>query len=99
MRIRHPTLPIVLTLLLGTGLSILATLVVARWEHANYRLQFQRQTDGLTTALQRSINRYTDLLLALGDFYTVSEQNEKVAVASPVPHPVLTTFLLPICNP
>ncbi|NEZ60814.1 CHASE domain-containing protein [Adonisia turfae] len=74
MRLRHPTLPIVLTLLLGTGLSILATLAVARWEHANYRLQFQHQTDGLTTALQRSINRYTDLLLALGDFYTVSEQ-------------------------
>ncbi|MGD1951180.1 MAG: CHASE domain-containing protein [Leptolyngbyaceae cyanobacterium] len=74
MRIRRPTLPIVLTLLLGTGLSLLATLAVARWERANYRLQFQRQTDGLTTALQRSINRYTDLLLALGDFYTVSEQ-------------------------
>ena len=74
MRIRRPPLPIVLTLLLGAGLSILATLAVARWERANYRLQFQRQTDGLATALQRSINRYTDLLLALGDFYTVSEQ-------------------------
>ncbi|MEM9266473.1 MAG: CHASE domain-containing protein [Cyanobacteria bacterium P01_F01_bin.13] len=74
MRIRRPALPIVLTLLLGSGLSILATLAVARWERANYRLQFQRQTDSLTTALQRSINRYTDLLLALGDFYAVSEQ-------------------------
>ena len=74
VRIRRPTLPIVLTLLLGAGLSLLATLAGARWERANDRLQFQRQTDGLTTALQRSINRYTDLLLALGDFYTVSEQ-------------------------
>ena len=74
MRIRRPPLPIVLTLLLGSSLSILATFAVARWERANYRLQFQRQTDSLTTALQRSINRYTDLLLALGDFYTVSEQ-------------------------
>lgn len=74
MRIKHPPLPIILTLLLGTGLSILATLAVARWERTNYRLQFQRQTDSLTTALQRSINRYTDLLLALGDFYTVSDQ-------------------------
>ncbi|ESA36973.1 signal transduction histidine kinase [Leptolyngbya sp. Heron Island J] len=71
---RRPPLPIVLTLLLGTGLSILAAFAVARWERANYRLQFQRQTDGLATALQRSVNRYTDLLLALGDFYTVSEQ-------------------------
>ena len=71
--IRRPTLPVV-TLLLGTSLSILATLAVARWERANYRLQFQRQTDSLTTALQRSINRYTDVLLAIGDFYSVSEQ-------------------------
>ena len=75
MDIRRPSLPIILTLLLGTGLSILAAFAVARWERTNYRLQFQRQTDGLATALQRSINRYTDLLLALGDFYTVSEQN------------------------
>lgn len=73
MPIRRPPLPIALTLLLGTGLSILATLAVARWERANYRLQFQRQTDSLATALQRSINRYTDVLLALGDFYSVSE--------------------------
>ncbi|MEM7062529.1 MAG: CHASE domain-containing protein [Cyanobacteria bacterium P01_B01_bin.77] len=71
MRIRRPTL-VIFTLLLGTGLSVVATLVVARWERANYRLQFQRQTDNLTTALQRSINRYTDVLLALGDFYSVS---------------------------
>lgn len=74
MRVKHPTLPIAITLLLGAGLSILAAVVVARWERANYRLQFQRQTDSLATALQRSINRYTDVLLALGDFYTVSEQ-------------------------
>ncbi|MDJ0706641.1 MAG: CHASE domain-containing protein [Leptolyngbyaceae cyanobacterium MO_188.B28] len=74
MPTRRPKLPIAITLLLGVGLSILATLAVARWERANYRLQFQRQTDSLATALQRSVNRYTDLLLALGDFYTVSEQ-------------------------
>ncbi|MEM1242483.1 MAG: CHASE domain-containing protein [Cyanobacteria bacterium P01_H01_bin.26] len=73
MPIRRPTLPIV-TLLLGTSLSSLATFAVARWERANYHLQFQRQTDSLTTALQRSINRYTDVLLAIGDFYSVSEQ-------------------------
>ncbi|MGD1857838.1 MAG: CHASE domain-containing protein [Leptolyngbyaceae cyanobacterium] len=65
---------IIFTLLLGTGLSVLATLAVARWERTNYRIQFQRQTDSLATALQRSINRYTDILLSLGDFYTVSEQ-------------------------
>ncbi|MEM9905223.1 MAG: CHASE domain-containing protein [Cyanobacteria bacterium P01_D01_bin.44] len=74
MRVKRSNLPIYLTLILGTSLSILATLAVARWERANYRLQFQRQTDSLATALQRSINRYTDLLLALGDFYSVSQQ-------------------------
>lgn len=74
MRIYRPTLPILLTLILGTSLSLLAALAVARWERANYRLQFQRETDSLATALQRSINRYTDLLFALGDFYRVSQQ-------------------------
>ena len=59
---------IIFTLLLGTGLSVLATLAVARWERTNYRIQFQRQTDSLATALQPSINRYTDILLPLGDF-------------------------------
>ncbi|MEM9164774.1 MAG: CHASE domain-containing protein, partial [Cyanobacteria bacterium P01_F01_bin.4] len=74
MRVNQSNLPIYLTLILGTSLSILATLAVAQWERTNYRLQFQRQTDSLATALQRSINRYTDLLLALGDFYSVSQQ-------------------------
>jgi len=73
VRIHRSNLPTRLSLLLGIGLSLLATLVVARWELNNYRLQFQRQTDSLTTALQRSINRYTDLLLALGDFYAVTD--------------------------
>lgn len=73
MPFRRLSFPITLTLFLGTGLTVLSAAAVARWERANYRLQFQRQTDNLTTALQRSINRYTDLLLALGDFYSVSE--------------------------
>ncbi len=68
------TPPIAFSLLLGTSLSIAASLAVARWEQAHDRLQFQRQTDSLTTALQRSLNRYTDVLLALGDFYRVSPE-------------------------
>lgn len=78
MRLYHPKLsiklPIVLTLIVGTGLSVLASVAIARQERTNDRLQFQRQTDSLATALQRSINRYTDILLALDDFYTVSDQ-------------------------
>ncbi|MGF1513869.1 MAG: CHASE domain-containing protein [Elainellaceae cyanobacterium] len=68
------TPPIALALLLGTSLSIPASLAVARWEQAHDRLQFQRQTDSLATALQRSLNRYTEVLLALGDFYRVSPE-------------------------
>ncbi|MEB3209732.1 MAG: CHASE domain-containing protein [Leptolyngbyaceae bacterium] len=73
VRVDTSLLPIALTLMFGAGLSGLATFSVARWEQANYRLQFQRQTDNLATSLQRSINRYTDILLALGDFYRVSQ--------------------------
>ena len=74
MRIHRPTLPIVLTLVLGVGLSLLTAIAIARQERTNQRLQFQRQTDSLATSLQRSLNRYTDILLSLGDFYAVSEQ-------------------------
>jgi signal transduction histidine kinase len=73
VRVNTSLLPIALALVLGASFSGLATFAVARWEQANYRLQFQRQTDNLATALQRSINSYTDILLALGDFYRVSQ--------------------------
>ncbi|MEM8505172.1 MAG: CHASE domain-containing protein [Cyanobacteria bacterium P01_D01_bin.1] len=72
--IRRNPPSIALIVLAGIALSILAAVTVARQERANYRLRFQRETDGLTTSLQRSINRYTDLLLAIGDFYGVSDQ-------------------------
>lgn len=57
----------------GMGISVAIALLVSRWELASYRLQFQRRTDNLATTLQRSINRYTDVLYALGDFYRVEE--------------------------
>lgn len=62
-----------LTLILGIGLSILATAVVSRWEASNRQLRFQRQIENLGTALQRNINRYTDLLAFLSDYYTVEQ--------------------------
>ena len=92
MALGRPSLPTVLTLLIGGGLSVLATFTVARWERASYRLQFQRQTDSLTTSLQRSINRYTDLLLALGDFYAVSEQPVSRADFNRFVQRALTTY-------
>lgn len=66
-------LPMGLTLCLGVGFSIASALWIGRWERLSQRSQFQQHTNNLTTALQRSVNRYTELLLAIGDFYTVSD--------------------------
>lgn len=66
-------LPIGLTLSLGVGLSLIASILVGKWERSSRHVQFQRRIDNLTTALQRSINRYTEVLLATGDFYDASQ--------------------------
>ncbi len=67
-----PYLPTALTLIVGVGLSVVAAIAVGRWEYATRQAQFQQQTDNLATALQRSINRYTDILLAIADFYAAA---------------------------
>lgn len=61
-----------LTLAIGLGTTGAATWVVGSREVVNHRLQFQRRTDNLATALQRHLNRYTEVLLAMGDYYRVS---------------------------
>lgn len=66
-------LPAVVALGVGISLSVLAALWVGRWEQLSRRQQFQQQISNLNTALQRSLNRYTDLLLSLGDFYRASD--------------------------
>ena len=53
-----------LILVLGLGLTFAATAWVGRWEHLNRQNAFQRQIDNLTTGLQRTINRYSELLLS-----------------------------------
>lgn len=68
--ISHPAV-LGLTLSMGVGLTILATFFVARWEVSNQQVRFQRQIENLATALQRSLNRYTDVLAFLGDYKTV----------------------------
>ena len=65
--------PLVISLTLGVGLSVVAALFVGHWQLSNQRSRFQRQIDHLTTALQRSLNRYTDVLAFLGDYYRVSD--------------------------
>lgn len=68
---RH--LPFGLILVLGLGLTFTATAWVGRWEQLTRRSEFQKQTDHLTTSLQRTINRYNELLLSLEDFYRATD--------------------------
>lgn len=67
---RYWTLAAVVSL--GTGISIVLALLVGRWEITNTRIRFERQTENLTTALQRSLNRYTEILRSIEDLYRAS---------------------------
>lgn len=64
---------LLLAMSLGVVSSILAASFVSRWEAITRQLRFQGQTENLATALQRSLNRYTDLLAFLNDYYTVEQ--------------------------
>lgn len=59
---------------LGLGLSLGATWLVAQWEATRRQIQFQQQIENLSTALQRSLNRYTDVLTFLHDYYRVAAE-------------------------
>ncbi|MBI4781013.1 MAG: CHASE domain-containing protein [Oscillatoriophycideae cyanobacterium NC_groundwater_1537_Pr4_S-0.65um_50_18] len=74
-----------LTLSVGIGLTVLATALVSRWEVSNRQYRFQRQIENLATALQRSLNRYSDLLAFLGDYYAAEQ--------SPVNRPTFASFV------
>ncbi|MBW4653704.1 MAG: CHASE domain-containing protein [Kaiparowitsia implicata GSE-PSE-MK54-09C] len=71
--LRHPII-MGLTLGLGVGLSVGAAWFVGQWEATRRQTQFQQQIENLATALQRSLNRYTDVLTFLHDYYRVSEE-------------------------
>ncbi|MEM6449002.1 MAG: CHASE domain-containing protein [Cyanobacteria bacterium P01_D01_bin.105] len=62
-----------ITVSIGVVLSAVATLSVQRWEVSQQRNQFQQQIENLTISLQRSLNRYTDVLTFLNDHYGVSQ--------------------------
>lgn len=66
-----------LTLIAGVGLSSVAALFVGKWEASNREAQFQKQTDDLTTVLQRNLDRYIDVLAFLNDHYTVMQGQVK----------------------
>jgi len=62
--------PSALILLLGLGVTLTTTAWVERWERLSRQSEFQKQTNNLTTALQRTTNRYTELLLSISDLYS-----------------------------
>lgn len=68
---RYPIL-LGLTLGVGVGLSLGAALLVHRWDTLRQQTEFQQQIENLTTALQRSLNRYTDVLTFLHDSYRLA---------------------------
>lgn len=76
---RSLRIPILLGLALGTGIGLsgLAASFVKNWEISNQDIQFQRQTENLTAVLQRNLNRYTDVLAFLKDYYVVRQGRVK----------------------
>ncbi|NER83760.1 MAG: histidine kinase, partial [Leptolyngbya sp. SIO1D8] len=62
-------LPAGLILTLGLGMTLAATAWVGRWERLSRQSKFQKQINNLTTALQRTTNRYNELLLSISDLY------------------------------
>lgn len=68
-------LPTTLILLLGIGTTLATTAWVERWERLSQQSEFQKQTNNLTTALQRTTNRYTELLLSISDLYDAANND------------------------
>lgn len=68
---RH--LPLWVTLAMGVGLSVGAAVFVGRWEFTSNQTRFQKQIENLATVLQRSLNRYTDVLVSISDYYTANQ--------------------------
>jgi signal transduction histidine kinase len=66
-------LPAAIILLLGLGATFATTAWVGRWERLSRQSEFQRQINNLATALQRTTNRYNELLLSIGDFYAAND--------------------------
>ncbi|TVQ23522.1 MAG: histidine kinase [Leptolyngbya sp. DLM2.Bin15] len=62
-----------LILSLGLGLSVISAVFVGRWEVSKQQVRFQRQIENISTALQRSLNRYTDVLSFIDDYYKTAE--------------------------
>ncbi|MEM0980451.1 MAG: CHASE domain-containing protein [Cyanobacteria bacterium P01_H01_bin.58] len=64
-----------LVLTLGLGITLGSTAWVGRWERLSRQTEFQKQINNLTTALQRTTNRYTELLLSISDLYDAANND------------------------
>jgi signal transduction histidine kinase/sensor domain CHASE-containing protein len=65
-------LPVGLCLVCGTILAIAISVFAKKWEDTNNQAQFQQRISNLTTALNRTVNRYTEVLYSLRDLYSTS---------------------------
>jgi len=74
---KHLYTPAWLILAVGTILSIIATLSVAKWEKESHRSEFKNQADKLATALQQSINTNLGILRATNSFYAASQKVDR----------------------
>ncbi|MEQ8469226.1 adenylate/guanylate cyclase domain-containing protein [Coleofasciculus sp. E1-EBD-02] len=70
----HRYIPVGLTLAVGIGLSIAATVTAGKWANNQTRLQLQQQTDNLTTTFQRKIDEYYYMVVSLSAFHEASDQ-------------------------
>jgi CHASE1-domain containing sensor protein len=74
--------PIAVILGLGLGMTVAVTAWVERWERLSKQSEFQKQTNNLTTALQRTNKRYTELLLSISDLYDAADNGVDEAAFS-----------------
>ncbi|WP_017717820.1 CHASE domain-containing protein [Kamptonema formosum] len=67
-----PYLPVALSICVGSGLSLVASAIVWKWELESLQAEFQRQADNLATTLERKIDEYLQIPRSLGTFYDAS---------------------------
>ncbi|MFZ4640492.1 MAG: CHASE domain-containing sensor histidine kinase [Nodosilinea sp.] len=70
--LRYYPIIFALVLLTGVGLSVALARFATNWEESQRQASFNRQIDNLTLAIQRSLNRYSDILSFLNDYHRVS---------------------------
>ncbi|MEY2976995.1 MAG: hypothetical protein RLZZ435_1134 [Cyanobacteriota bacterium] len=63
-----------LVLGIGVSLTLMALLWCVQSDRARRESEFRRQTRNLATTLERTTNRYIDLLLSMGDLYQASPE-------------------------